>query len=165
MNMNIENLKDLLHHEMKDLWSAENQIINALPGLVEAVSDEDLRSALKDHLAVSRTQQKRVEEICDELGWGPRGHKCKGMEGLIEEGEDLLTEDLPPAVLDAAIIGAAQRVEHYEMAAYGTARTHARQLGMDDVAERLQTTLDEESEANEKLTRLAEREVNLEATA
>lgn len=163
--MNIENLKDLLHHQMKDLWSAENQIIDALPNLIEAVSDEDLRSALEDHLEVSRTQQERVEEICDELGWGPRGHKCKGMEGLIEEGEDLLKEDLPPAVLDAAIIGAAQRVEHYEIAAYGTARTHARQLGMEDVAERLQTTLDEESEANEKLTNLAEREVNLEATA
>lgn len=163
--MNIETLKDLLHHQMKDLWSAENQIVDALPSIIEAVSDESLRNALEDHLEVSRTQQERIEEICDGLGWGPRGHKCKGMEGLIKEGNDLLHEDLPPAVLDAAMIGAAQRVEHYEMAAYGTARTHARQLGMDDVAERLQTTLDEESEANETLTTLAEREVNLDATA
>lgn len=161
--MKIENLKDLLHHELKDLFSAEDQIIDALPKMIEAVGDDELRRALEEHLEVTRTQRDRIEQIADDLGWGPRGHKCKGMEGLIEEGEELLEEDLPEDILDAAIIGAAQRVEHYEIAAYGTARTHAEQIGLQDVAELLQTTLDEESEADEKLTRLAERRVNVEA--
>ncbi|MGI9037783.1 MAG: ferritin-like domain-containing protein [Gemmatimonadota bacterium] len=161
--MNIENLRDLLHHEMKDLWSAENQIIDALPAMVKAASDQGLRRALEDHLKVTKKQQSRVEKICDELDWGPRGHKCAGMEGLIKEGKDLLKEDLPEDVLDAAIIGAAQRVEHYEMAAYGTARNHAREIGLDDVADRLQEILDEEGEADKLLTELANKRINREA--
>lgn len=161
--MKIENLKDLFHHELKDLFSAEDQITDALPKMIEAVSDDELRRALEEHLEVTRTQRDRIERIADDLGWGARGHKCKGMEGLIEEGEELLEEDVPEDVLDAAIIGAAQRVEHYEIAAYGTARTHAEQLGLQDAVDLLQTTLEEESEADEKLTRLAERRVNVEA--
>jgi ferritin-like metal-binding protein YciE len=161
--VNIENLRDLLHHEMKDLWSAENQIIDALPGMIAAVSDPGLRKALDEHLKLTKKQQSRVEEICDELDWGPRGHKCVGMEGLIQEGKDLLKEDLPEDVLDAAIIGAAQRVEHYEMAAYGTARNHAREVGLEDVADRLQEILDEEGEADKLLTELANKRINREA--
>jgi ferritin-like metal-binding protein YciE len=148
---------------MKDLWSAENQIINALPGMIDAVEDQELRKALREHLAITKKQQSRVEAICAELEWGPRGHKCVGMEGLIEEGKDLLKEDLPADVLDAAIIGAAQRVEHYEMAAYGTARNHAREIGLDDVADRLQEILDEEGEADKLLTELANKRINREA--
>lgn len=163
--MKIETLKDLFHHELKDLWSAEDQLTTALPKMIDAASDKELQKALSDHLSVTRTQKKRIEAICDEMGWGPRGHRCKGMAGLIEEGSDYLDDELPANVRDVAIIGAAQRVEHYEMAAYGTARTHAEKLGLHDAAEELQKTLEEEGEADRALTRLAERSLNFEAMA
>jgi len=161
--MKIETLKDLFHHELKDLWSAEDQLTKALPKMIDAATDKELQSALSDHLSVTRKQKKRIESISDDLGWGPRGHRCKGMAGLIEEGSDILDDELPADVRDAAIIGAAQRVEHYEMAAYGTARTHAEKLGLYDAADELQKTLDEEGEADRALTRIAERSINFEA--
>ncbi len=161
--MKIENLTDLFHHELKDLWSAEDQIAKALPKMIDAATDKELQKALSDHLKQTRQQKKRIEAICEAQGWGPRGHRCAGMEGLIKEGEDLIKDDLPAEVMDAAIIGAAQRVEHYEIAAYGTARTHAEKLGLRDAADQLQVTLDEEGEADRLMTRLAERRINFEA--
>jgi len=161
--MKIETLKDLFHHELKDLWSAEDQITRALPKMIDAASDKELLTALSEHLKATREHRRRIEAICEEQGWGPRGHKCVGMEGLIKESEDLLKDDLPTEVRDAAIIGAAQRVEHYEIAAYGTARTYAEKLGLTSAADRLQTTLEEEGEADRLMTRLAERRINFEA--
>lgn len=161
--MNIENLEDLFHHELKDLWSAEDQLTKALPKMIDAATDKELQTALSDHLKVTRTQKKRIERIAEQLGWGARGHRCKGMEGLITEGEDLLKEDLPADVRDAAIIGAAQRAEHYEIAAYGTAREHAEKLGLKDVADELQITLEEEGATDRRLTQIAERRINFQA--
>lgn len=161
--MKLETLKDLFHHELKDLYSAEKQIIDALPKMIEGASNADLKTALRDHLELTREHLARIEDVCEELDLKPGGHKCKGMEGLIEEGSELLKEKTEKNVLDAGIIGAAQRVEHYEMAAYGTARTHAAKLGFHDVADKLQGTLDEEGEADRLLSRLAERSINFEA--
>ena len=161
--MEIESLKDRFHHELKDLWSAEDQITKALPKMIDAATDKELQTALSDHLKQTRQQKKRIEAIADAQGWGAQGHRCVGMEGLIKEGEDLIKEDLPPEVMDAAIIGAAQRVEHYEIAAYGTARTHAEKLGLTDAADQLQVTLDEEGKADRLMTRLAERSINFQA--
>lgn len=163
--MKLESMKDLLHHDLKDLYSAERQIIEALPKMIDACSDDELRSALEEHLEVTRKQKDRLEKISEDEGFDLKGHKCKGMEGLIKEGEELLEEDVDPDVLDAAIIEAAQRVEHYEIAAYGSARNHASRLGKSDVADELQRTLDEEGEADERLTRLATRKINVEAAA
>ena len=161
--MKLETLKDLFHHELKDLYSAEKQIIDALPKMIEGASNAELKTALEDHLEVTREHLARIEDIAEQLDLKPGGHKCKGMEGVIEEGSELLEEDAEKNVRDAGIIGAAQRVEHYEMAAYGTARTHAAKLGFHDVAEELQKTLDEEGEADRLLSRLAERSINFEA--
>lgn len=163
--MQLKTMKDLFQHDIKDLYSAETQIIEALPKMIDACSHDELRSALEEHLEVTRKQKQRLKKICDEEGFDPTGHKCKGMEGLIKEGEELLEEDAEADVLDAAIIAAAQRVEHYEISGYGSARNHASRLGKDDVADELQKTLDEESEADERLTRLATRDVNVEAAA
>ncbi|MFW6089878.1 MAG: ferritin-like domain-containing protein [Gemmatimonadota bacterium] len=161
--MNIENLKDLFQHELKDLWSAEDQLTKALPKMIDAASNKELMTALSDHLKDTRAQKKRVERIAEQFGWGAQGHRCKGMEGLIAEGEDLLKKDLPTDVRDAAIIGAAQRVEHYEIAAYGTAREHAEKLGLQDAADELQITLEEEGAADRRLTQIAERSINFQA--
>ena len=161
--MKLQSLKDLFHHELKDLYSAEGQIIDALPRMIENASNEDLKAALQDHLDRTREHRERIEKIGNELDLKPGGHKCRGMEGLIQEGKDLLNEQTEKNVLDAAIIGVAQRVEHYEMAAYGTARTYAAKLGFHDVADELQKTLDEEGEADRLLSRLAERSINFEA--
>lgn len=163
--MKLETLNDLFHHEIKDLYSAETQIIDALPKMIDATSDEKLRTALEEHLEVTKKQKQRLEGICDDENCDPSGHECKGMKGLIEEGEELLEEDASPDVLDAGIIAAAQRIEHYEIAGYGSARTYARKLGKDDAAKKLQATLDEESEADERLTKVAESRVNVKAKA
>jgi ferritin-like metal-binding protein YciE len=164
--MTLKTLQDLFHHELKDLYSAEVQILKALPKMIDAATDKELQKALSDHLKQSRTHKQRLERVCKSQKCDPTGHKCKGIEGIIKEGEDLLKEkDVPSDVLDAAIIASAQRVEHYEMAGYGTARTYAEKLGDLETADHLQTTLDEEGEADRLLSRLAERGINAEAAA
>lgn len=163
--MPMESLHDLLLDELKDLYSAENQITKALPRMAKKARNPELKRAFEEHLRQTEEHVRRLEEIAQDLDFGPRGKKCMGMEGLIAEGKELLTEGAEPDVLDAGMIGAAQKVEHYEMAAYGTARTHAQQLGLDNVARMLQQTLDEEGQADEKLTGIAEGMVNAEAMA
>jgi ferritin-like metal-binding protein YciE len=161
--MGLESMQDLYLHELKDIHNAEKQILQALPKMAKAATHEDLRNAFEEHKRVTEEQVRRLETIFDDLGQKPGGVKCKGMEGLIEEGEEVLSEDADPDVRDAALIAAAQRVEHYEIAAYGTARTYARQLGFDKHAELLQKTLDEEGETDQKLTKLAESRINRDA--
>jgi ferritin-like metal-binding protein YciE len=161
--MNIDSLEKLFVHELKDLHSAENQILKALPKMAEKASNPDLRKAFELHQRQTEEQVKRLEQIFDTMDHKPGGHKCKGMEGLIEEGEDVMEDAEDDAVRDAGMIAAAQRVEHYEIAAYGTARTYAKMLGRDDAVQLLQQTLDEEGETDKKLTQLAESRVNPEA--
>lgn len=158
--MALETLRDLYVDELKDLYNAENQIIKALPRLIKAANSDELRQAFEDHLNKTEGHVARLEQIFENLGERARGKKCLGMEGLIEEGKELLKEDAEPEVLDAALIGAAQRVEHYEIAAYGTVRAFAEQLGHNDAADLLQQTLDEEGEADKLLTQIAESLVN-----
>jgi ferritin-like metal-binding protein YciE len=163
--MKLESLRELFITELQDVYSAENMIIKALPKMMEKTSSPDLRRALDQHLRETEGQVRRLDQIFDQLPKVDReDHKCKGMEGLIKEGEDLIKKDGEPEVRDAGIISAAQRVEHYEMAAYGTLRTYARLLGHNDWAQQLQQTLNEEKEADSILNGLAER-INLEAKA
>ena len=161
--MNLDSMKKLFVHELKDLYSAETQILEALPKMAEKASHSELKSAFEMHHRQTQEQVKRLEQIFDTLEFEPGGQKCKGMEGLIEEGEEAMDDAEDEDVRDAAMIAAAQRVEHYEIAAYGTARTYAKLLGDDRSAELLQKTLDEEGETDKKLTRLAERGVNKDA--
>jgi ferritin-like metal-binding protein YciE len=161
--MPMESMQDLYLHELKDIYSAEKQILAALPKMAAKASHTDLRKAFEEHRVVTEEQVRRLDTIFSDLGQTPGGKKCKGMEGLIEEGEELLKEDADPDVRDAALIGAAQRVEHYEIAAYGTARTYAQQLGLTKHAEILQRTLDEEGQTDQRLTKLAESRINREA--
>ena len=158
-----ESLQTLYEHELTDLYSAETQIIEALPKLIKAASNPALKAALTEHLAITETQLGRLDKIFEALGKKPESEKCKGMEGLIKEGDKAIEEHKDSDVLDAAIIGATQRVEHYEMAGYGCARTYAATLGLTKQSEILQTTLNEEGEADHRLTDLAEECVNLEA--
>src|SRR6185436_19336603 len=120
--MKLKTLEDLLHHELKDLYSAENQLVKALPKMAKAANNEDLRAGFQEHLEQTKMHVERLEQIANQLGEKLTGHKCKAMEGLIEEGADLIDEDAEDSVRDAGLIGAAQRVEHYEIAGYGTAR-------------------------------------------
>jgi ferritin-like metal-binding protein YciE len=161
--MSLDSLHDLYVDELKDLYNAENQLLKALPRMVKAASHPDLEGAFAEHLEVTHGQVKRLEIIFKKLGEKPTGKKCKAMEGLIEEAKELLEEDSKPTVLDAALIAAAQRVEHYEMAGYGCVRTFARLLGYTEAEELLQETLDEEAEADQKLTELANSVINLDA--
>jgi ferritin-like metal-binding protein YciE len=163
--MKLNTLEALLHHELKDLYSAENQLLKALPKMAKAASNADLKAGFETHLEETKEHVNRLTQIGEALGKSLGGHKCKAMEGLIEEGADLIDEEANESVRDAGLIGAAQRVEHYEIAAYGTARTLAARLGMNEVAEMLQETLDEERATDEKLTELAESAVNEEAAA
>jgi ferritin-like metal-binding protein YciE len=158
-------LEELLVDELKDLYSAENQIIKALPKMARAASSPELKRAFERHLEETRRQVERLNQIGEALETKMTGKKCKGMEGLIEEGKELLEEDLDENALDAGLIGAAQKVEHYEIAAYGTARTHAEMLGYTKVARLLQQTLNEEGATDKKLTQLAESIINVEAVA
>jgi ferritin-like metal-binding protein YciE len=160
--MKMKTLEDLFIHEIQDLYSAEEQIVEALPKMAKAAASSDLRKAFQQHLEVSKTHLERVEQILSGLSEKP-GKKCKGMEGLLKEGEEVLKEDSDAAVKDAALIAAAQRVEHYEMAGYGAARTHALQLEYSEMAEVLQQTLNEEGAADKKLTELAESSINAKA--
>jgi ferritin-like metal-binding protein YciE len=156
----MEDLRDLLIHELEDLYDAEHRITKALPKMRKAAGSADLKDAFDMHLQETEGQINRLEQCFDLLGESAKRKKCHGILGLIEEGQEEMEEDANQAVLDAALIGAAQKVEHYEMAAYGTARTHAELLGNDQVASLLQETLDEESAANEKLTAIAEAGIN-----
>ncbi len=158
----MKTLEDFLMDELKDLYSAEKQLTKALPKMAKAANSEELRLAFEDHLKETEGQIERLDKISKITGKALTGKKCKAMEGLVEEGKEVLEEDCTPEVRDVALIAAAQRVEHYEIAAYGCAKTYARLCGYDDVMELLEETLEEESAANEKLTGLAE-EINAEA--
>ena len=160
--MKITSLRDLWIDELKDLMNAENQILKALPKMAKAAKNEELRSAFEEHLEQTRGHVERLEQIFESIEETARGKKCKGMEGVIAEGKEMLELDLPEPVGDAALIGAAQRVEHYEIAAYGTARTHAEILSESDAVTLLEQTLEEEKETDERLTSIAE-SVNPEA--
>ena len=161
--MEMQSLKELYVDELKDLYSAEKQLVKALPKMVKNATNSELQQAFTKHLEETEGHVERLEQIFEMLGERAGGKKCKGMEGLIEEAKELLEEDAADEVLDAGLISKAQHVEHYEIAGYGTVRTYAQQLGLDDQAELLQQTLDEESNANELLTQIAETSVNLEA--
>ncbi|MGE3182510.1 MAG: ferritin-like domain-containing protein [Phycisphaerae bacterium] len=160
--MKIGSLKELLAHELADLYSAENQLVEALPKMVEATKNAELKDAFEVHFDETIQHVARLEKVFEILDISPHGHKCKGMEGLLKEGKELLKADIEDHVLDAALIGAAQRVEHYEIAGYGVARTFAERLGNSAAASILQSTLDEEGATNKKLTSIAQR-VNVEA--
>jgi ferritin-like metal-binding protein YciE len=161
--MSMDNLQELYVEELKDLYSAENQILKGLPRMIKAATHPQLKRAFTKHEKQTREQVKRLERICKSLGEKPTGKKCVGMEGLIEEAKDLIKEKPAEAVLDAGLISAAQHVEHYEMAGYGTCRTWARLLGYQAHADLLQKTLDEEQQTDLDLTALAESIINIEA--
>ena len=156
----MEDLRDLLIHELEDLYDAEHRITKALPKLRKAAGSEELKDAFETHLQETEGQIERLEQCFELLGEDAKRKKCHGIIGLIEEGQEEMEEDANQAVLDAALIGATQKVEHYEIAAYGTARTHAQLLGNDEVAALLEETLEEEKAADEKLTAIAEAAVN-----
>lgn len=154
--MRISNLQQLLEHEIKDLHSAERQIIDALPSMISSATHEELIAALEDHLDVSRKQLQRLQTVASDLDITvSASDTCEGIKGIIKEGEKMLKEIDDSATKDAAIIAAAQRVEHYEIAGYGSAAEYARQLGFNDAADELETTLEEEKEADESLSSLA----------
>jgi ferritin-like metal-binding protein YciE len=158
--MAIATLEDLFAHELKDLYSAEKQLVRALPKMARAATNEELRAGFEEHLEQTKEQVQRLEEIFSSLEISSRAVKCVAMEGLIEEGSKLLEDDVAEEVLDAALIGAAQKVEHYEIAGYGTLVTFARQLGHSDAERLLQQSLDEEKQTDQKLTELAESGIN-----
>jgi ferritin-like metal-binding protein YciE len=161
--MKIKTLEDLLADELKDLYSAENMIVKALPKMAKNAKSRELRSAFEEHLKQTENHVKRLEQACNDLGVSPRGKKCVGMEGLLEEGKEIMSNGSDQDALEAGMIGAAQKVEHYEIAAYGTAAAHARQLGFNSVAQTLDKTLEEERRTDEKLTKIAENQVNVQA--
>jgi ferritin-like metal-binding protein YciE len=159
-----QGLKELYTEELKDIYNAENQLVKALPKLAKAASSDELRQGFEEHLKQTRGHVERLEKIFEMLDESPKGKKCAGMEGLVKEGSEVIEEDLEGAVLDAALIGAAQRVEHYEIAAYSTAIAFAETLGEDEHVSLLESTLSEEKETDEKLTELA-KQINQEALA
>jgi ferritin-like metal-binding protein YciE len=159
-----EGLKELYVDELKDIYNAENQLVKALPKLAKAAASDELRQGFEDHLEQTKGHVARLEQIFEILEESPKGKKCAGMEGLVEEGSEVLKEGLEGAVLDAALIGAAQRVEHYEIAAYGTVIAFAQTLGKSDQATLLEETLSEEKETDEKLTELA-KQINEQAAS
>src|SRR6266498_159668 len=163
--MKINTLEDLLADELKDLYSAENQITKALPKMAKTAQSEELRMAFEEHLEQTKNHVQRLEQACDELGLNPKGKKCVGMEGILEEGKDVMNHGSKNTAspMEAGLIGAAQKVEHYEIAGYGTAIAHARQLGFNNVANILDKTLEEEKMTDVKLTKLAENQVNVQA--
>ena len=163
MASKMQTLDDLYKDMLKDLYSAEKQLVKALPKMAKNAQSSDLQKAFQEHLKQTEGHVERIERIFSDLGSSPRGKKCVGMEGLVEEGNELLQEQVDPDVLDAGLIAAAQKVEHYEIASYGTVRSWAERLGYNQAAKLLQQTLDEEGDANKKLTQLAESYVNMEA--
>lgn len=161
----MEALQKLLVHELSDLYDAEEQIVKALPKLIQNASSPELQQAFQQHLRVTEQQVERLDEVFRTLGEKRENKKCKGMAGLISEGEDLTKEDFEDSVLDAGIIGAAQKVEHYEIAAYGTVRTLAQTIGNTEIADLLEESLEEEKEADQLLTQIAEASINSEAAS
>jgi ferritin-like metal-binding protein YciE len=159
----LASLHDLFVDELKDLYNAEHQILKALPKMIKTATSPELAAAFEEHNDVTKGQVQRLEKIFKDLEMSPKGKVCKAMKGLLEEGKELMSEDADPSVMDAGLIAAAQRVEHYEMAGYGCVRTFARLLGYDEMADLLQETLDEEGEADKKLTELAETVINVQA--
>jgi ferritin-like metal-binding protein YciE len=154
--MKIESLRELYLEQLQDLYNAEQQLIKALPKMAKAASSEELASAFEEHLEKTRGHAQRIEQICEQMGEKPSGKKCKAMEGLVKEGGEVIEEDMTESLKDAALIAAAQRVEHYEIAGYGCVRAYATKLGDDFAAELLGQTLDEEKEADETLNGIAE---------
>jgi len=163
--MSLDSLDKLFLEELKDVYNAEKQIVAALPRMAKAAETPELKKAFTNHLRETEGHVDRLEQIFKELGQTARGKKCKGMEGLLEEGKEILEEDGEPAVIDAALISAAQRVEHYEIAAYGCLRTYAQLLGYSQAEKLLQQTLAEEEAADKKLTQIGESGVNNAAVA
>jgi len=161
--MKITTLDQLLEDELKDIYSAESQLLKALPKMAEATESKDLRASFEKHLEQTETHLQRIEEICRDLKVEPSGKTCLGMGGLIKESEEVIESDMDSEPKQAALIGAAQRVEHYEIAAYGTARAHAKQLGYVKAFDVLTQTLDEEKETDRKLTQIAENRANVKA--
>ena len=157
-----EGLRELYVDELKDLYSAENQLVKALPKMAKAASSDELRQGFEEHLEQTKGHVQRLEKIFKDLGESPSGKKCKGMEGLVEEGAEVMEEDFEGSLMDAALIGAAQRVEHYEIAAYGTVCAFAQELGQTEQASLLTETLEEEKETDEKLSKLAQ-QINTQA--
>jgi ferritin-like metal-binding protein YciE len=161
--MKLETLKDLYVEQLRDLYNAEKQLIDALPKMADKASHAELREAIEEHMEETRQQKERLDRIFESLGERASGERCKAMEGLIKEGEELLNKRADSDVRDAGIIASAQRVEHYEISGYGTVRTYAEMLGRNEDARLLQQTLDEEKMADEKLNRIAMQVVNPEA--
>ena len=161
--MELETLKDLYIHELKDLYSAEKQIIKALPKMVKAATNKQLAAGFKGHLEQTKEHAARLEEILDSHDESTDGPKCEGMEGVLREGDEMIEEDAEDQVRDAGLIAAAQRVEHYEIAGYGCARTYAELLGDQQGAQLLEITLTEESDTDKKLTKLAKSVINVAA--
>lgn len=161
--MEMNSLEKLYVEQLKDIYSAEKQIEKALPKMARKATSDELRTAFEEHLQVTKQQIDRLEKLFDRMEKTPRGKKCKGMEGLLEEGQEMMSEDADEDVMDAGLIAAAQRVEHYEIAAYGTVRSYAEILGDKHAAQELQRSLEEEREADEKLNQVAMSTVNVEA--
>ena len=164
-SLKLESVQDLFLEELRDLYDAENQLLKALPKMAEAATTPALKLAFSEHLEQTKGHVGRLDRVFRQLDAKPSGETCEAMKGLVREGEDFVQAKGEPSVRDAGLIGAAQRVEHYEMAGYGTARTLAKRLGYQEVATILQQTLEEEGEADKKLTAIAENEVNIRATA
>ncbi len=154
--MKIETLNTLFQEELKDIYDAEKRLVKALPKMAQNASSDELKQALQEHLEVTKGQVERLEQVFEAIGIPAKAKTCAGMKGLIEEGEEVMGENAEEQLMDAAIIGAAQRVEHYEIAAYGTVRTFAEKLGLQEAVDLLQQTLDEEKEADQKLTEISE---------
>lgn len=163
-SMKVDNLQQLFVEQLRDLYDGEQQITKALPKLISKAQSSELKSALQEHLDVTKTQITRLEQIFKTLNEKPTGESCKGMKGVLAEGDDLVSKSNDPSVIDASIITSCQRVEHYEMAGYGTVRTYARLLGRQEWASLLDQTLSEEKEADETLSQIAD-SVNIEAKA
>ena len=161
--MQMESLQELLIEEMRDIYSAENQLLKAMPKMAKKASNPQLKKAFETHMKETEVQVQRLQKIFEKLGKKPTGKKCAAMEGLIEEGKEMMGEDMEDDVMDAALISIAQKVEHYEIASYGTVRTWAQQLGDEQTARALQQTLDEEGKTDKLLTELAESTINVEA--
>ena len=161
--MKLDSLQKLFVEELRDLYSAENQILKALPKMIKAATAPKLKAGFEEHLKQTEGQVERLERIFKKLDKSPKGKTCKGMEGVLTEGSEMIKEDAEPTVRDAGLISAAQRVEHYEIAGYGTVRTYARLLGNSEAERLLQETLNEEAETDKKLSALAESTINLQA--
>jgi ferritin-like metal-binding protein YciE len=159
----LANLKRVFEHQLKDIYNAEKQLIKALPDMAEGASNQELKEAIENHLEETKGQVKRLEEVFALIEMKPSGHTCKAMQGLIEEGKEILDESAEPEARDAAIICAAQKVEHYEIATYGTLRSFAETLGLNEAASLLTQTLEEEGKADKLLTQLAEQTINMSA--